>query len=486
MSRSIVTCLCLLIMLCISCRHDNGISNLSVSNYPKDVATIILTKCAISGCHNDLSYNGADGLNLTTWDNLFKGAGTGSVVIPFWPDFSSLCFFTNMDTALGIALQPTMPYNSSPLSKGEYETLRNWIAAGAPNVAGQVKFADKPDRKKFYVTNRLCNVVTVVDAASMLQMRYADVGQGMAKYPYCIKVSPDKKNWYVGFYTQAAFVEKFNAEDDSPAGLVNLGTGSWTSFAITADSKHGYFVDNNDPGKIVYADLDNNKALTTYIFNYNFKYPTGIALNEQLKKIYVGTSSGNFIYRIDITDPVNPAIKEMPIDVSGVVNYQSQLDPVELLADVGSSRLYVACAASGEIRVVDMQRDSLIGAITLGSSPAFMGISAAMHQLFVSCPDDEASFPGNRGAVVVIDLQTNTIIKRINTGYQPYGIAVDEAHNRVAVINANVSSGGPASHHVSGCGKKNGNVTFIDLGTLELVPDKKLEVAVFPLGACAR
>jgi len=477
--------ICLVLMCAISCTHKSKVDTTG-SNYPPQIANIILNKCALSGCHNNLSYVNADELNLTTWDSLFMGSSTGSTVVPYRPDFSSMCFFTNTFSDLGITLQPTMPYTKTPLSKDEYLTLKNWIAAGAPGADGRIKYADDPSRRKFYIANWLCSVVTVIDEASLLQMRFIDVGDNnISKYPYCVKVSPDKKYWYVSFFTQSAFVQKFNAADDKLVGEINLGPGVWTSFQIAADSRYAWFIDNSNPGKIAYADLDSMVVLSTYTFDGNFKYPTGIALNEQLNKMYVGVTNGNFVYNIDITNPLSPIIHEMPIDGSTTVQFQSSVDPVELIAYPQTGKCYMACVASGEVRVFDMAHDALLNNILLDTGPAFMGISGTTQKLFVSCPDD-TTFPGNRGSVAIIDMQTNTIIKRVNTGYQPYGIAVDDDKKVVAVVNANISSAGPASHHVSGCGKKNGNITFIDLNTLSLVHQKLLEVAVFPFSAALR
>ncbi|MCF8450030.1 MAG: hypothetical protein K9G49_09200 [Taibaiella sp.] len=474
-----------LLLLMGSCTHKSTISDIQTSGYPNEIAKIIVNKCAISGCHNDLSYQNASGLNLTTWEAMFKGGSTGAVVIPYRPDFSTMCYYTNTDEDAGIILQPTMPVNGTPLSREEYKTIKSWIEAGAPNADGQVKFADKPSRKKFYVANRLCDVATVIDAESLLQMRFIDLGNnGKGKFPYCIKVSPDKKHWYVSFFTQSDFVHKFSATDDKLVTDINLGLGMWTSFAIASDSKHAWFVDNSSVGKVVYANLQNNTILATYSFNGNFKYPKGIALDEVHNKLYVGTINGNFIYRIDITDPISPIISELPIDTTAVVSHQTDINPDELLAAGG--KCYIICVASGELRVLDMAKDSLLAVIPLGSSAAVMAFSTPTQQLFVSCPDDMTTFPGNRGAVLVMDAYTNQIIKKINTGYQPYGIAIDEERELAMVVNANISSGGPASHHKSGCGEKNGNVTFIELNSLKLVPGKKLELVAFPFSAACR
>lgn len=467
-----------------SCTHKAKYVDNTGSGYPSGVAAIILNKCAVSGCHNSLSYQNAGGLNLTTWANMFDGGEAGAVVVPFRPDFSTFCYFTNIDSSLGISLKPTMPYDRSPLSRNEYLLIRDWILSGAQSMDGTIRFADDKDRQKFYVANRLCNVVTVLDAHSMLQMRYVDVGGGKVQFPYAVKVAPDRMHWYVSFFSQADFVQQFDATRDGFVAKIHLGLGSWTSFSISSDSKYGWFVDNSSIGKVVCADLQRNVVLKDYRFNDKLKYPEGIALVEQQNKIYIGTQTGNFIYVVDISDPDHPLVKELPIDGSGIVVHQSSLDPVEFLVDMDQHTCYVACSASGEVFVLNTSNDSVMGKISLGSSP--MGMATFASKLFVACPDDFSSFPGKRGSVVVVDKRTNNVIKRLYTGYQPYGIAIDTVNQMAAVVNANISSSGPASHHTSVCGSKNGNVTFIDINTLELISNKRLEVAVFPCSISAK
>lgn len=472
----------------ISCKHEPASLNLtSGGNYPGEVAKIILNKCATTGCHNNASHTGAGGLNLTTWDKLFEGGNTGAVLIPYRPDFSTLCFYTNTDTALGVTLIPTMPVNKEPLSKSEYLILKNWVATGAPDVKGRIKFSDNPSRKKIYITNQLCDVVTVFDAATKLQMRYVDVGNKPAtEFPRTVKVSPDKKHWYVSFFSNTDIIQKFSATDDRLVGEINIGSGAWTSFEITADSKYGFFVDNNNPGKVAYVDLEHMQLLATYTFGGKFQYPSGIAINEELKTIYVGNTTGNYIYTIDIADPLHPVIKELIIDGSSTLLYNSSIDPTELVTDTATGYCYISCTGSAEIKVMNMNSDVVIHTIPIGSSPSHMSLSGSAKKLFVTCPNDVISFPGNRGSVVIIDIETNTVIKRINSGYQPFGIAVDDLQKTVTVVNANLSPDGNAPHHTTNCGGRNGNVTFIDMATMELIPLLRSEVAVYPYGAAAR
>lgn len=475
------------IIIAGSCKHEpfNPLPN-GNGNYPDEVAKIILNKCATTGCHNNASYEGAGGLNLTKWGKLFEGGNTGAAVIPYRPDFSTLCFYTNTDTSLGPTLIPTMPVNSQPLSKEEYIILRDWIAEGAQDANGHVKFADNPARNKIYVTNQLCDVVTVFDTETLLQMRYITVGNKPAEeFPRTVHVSPDKKHWYVSFFANSDIVQKFSAVDDRLVGEISLGTGAWTSFVISSDSRYGYFVDNNNPGKVAYADLEKMQLLTTYTFDDKFRYPSGIILDKTSNKLVVGNTSGNYVYEIDITNPIQPEIKELVIDGSMELQYHSSINPAEFIND-GEGNCIIACGGSNEIRFMDVNTGVIKHIIPVGAFPAHMAYSAQQKKLFITCPQDGKSFPGNKGSVIVIDMNTYTILKRINSGYQPFGIAVDDKRGIAAVVNANLSPDGNEPHHSTDCGGRNGNVTFIDLQTLELIPGLRSEVAVFPYGASAR
>src|SRR5688500_12243155 len=117
MRRQIRTTILLLIIYAIiiltgSCTHEPVVIS---TGYPKNVSEIIINTCAVSGCHNSKSYVAAGGLNLETWEDMFKGSRSGAVVIPYRSDFSTMCYYTNTDTALGLPLQPTMPPGATPL-----------------------------------------------------------------------------------------------------------------------------------------------------------------------------------------------------------------------------------------------------------------------------------------------------------------------------------------------------------------------------------
>ena len=203
--KQIIASVSILLIILISCKKDPSLP--TANNYPDEVGKIISNKCATSGCHNEASYKAAGNLNLTDFNTLFKGSSTGSPVIPYRSDFSSLCYFINTYTEYGPINNPTMPLNGNVLSKQEVKTIKDWIDNGAPDKNGNIMWSDNPNRKKYYVLNQGCDVVTVFDASTQLPMRYITVGNKIntPESPHMIRVSPDGKYWYVVFVANNIF-----------------------------------------------------------------------------------------------------------------------------------------------------------------------------------------------------------------------------------------------------------------------------------------
>lgn len=462
----------------LSCTKDVGkLKSATDHNYPEDIANIIVKKCATSGCHNEKSKDAAAGLNLTTWNTLFEGSNGGSVVIPFRPDFSTLLFYTNSFNEFGkIQLSPKMPLNQEQLSKEEIKALFDWIKSGAPDVNGKIKFNDSPDRKKFYVPNQGCDVVTVFDAQTMLAMRYVDVGETRGtEAPHMVRVSPDNKHWYASFIAGGYF-QKYRTSDNALVGKVNLGVGSWNTFAFSSNSKTAYVIDWNLPGKIAIVDL----ASMTFSLQLGYVYPHGSALNKTDDVLYVTSQYSNYIYKFDVNDFSWPKI--VTLDNTNIPIDLPSLDPHEILFSPDGKKYFVTCQGSNEVRVLQTSNDSLIAVIPTGEFPQEMSISKATPYLFVSCMEDTTSNSKELGSIFIINYQTNKLVKSMYAGYQSHGIAVDDLNKRVYVSNRNIYSTGPSPHHQGVCSGRNGYVTAIDLNTLNLIKNYKAEVSIDPYG----
>ncbi len=464
----------------MGCRPDPQIINVSESGYPKDVAEIVLTKCAVSGCHNDISKDAAGGLSLGTWNKMFEGSRTGAVTIPFNHKQSSLFLFVNTFNDLGVGMEPTMPVNKDPLSKEEVIILRDWIESGAPNSVGKVKFADDPIRKKVYIVNQGCDLVSVIDKETNLIMRYVKVGnKAQIEAPHMIKVSPDGKYWYVVF-TAGDVIQRFKTTDDTFAGEIFIDVGSWNTFAITSDSKRAYVIDWAFEGKVAVVDLEKMELIRYYTGPSEFKTPHGSTLSKDDKTLYITAQNGNFIIKVDIPNVNFPEVTHVSLVPGQAPNSSSSLDPHEIEMSPDGTKYYVLCQKSNEIRVMDVATDQLLAVIPTGVFPQELSFSKTTDYAFVTCTEDVQTFPGERGSVTVINYKTNTFVKHIYTGHQPHGIGVDDSKNLVYVAHRNQNISGPAPHHTTDCGGRNGYMTIIDLNKVELLSPKRYELSVDP------
>lgn len=478
--------LLLVLLLSLGCSKDEEPPmEVDITGYPPQISQIISNKCSTAGCHNDASKVAAAGLSLSTWDKMFEGSRGGSPVIPFRPDQSFMLFFLNTDPNLGITLSPTMPINQPALSAAEYKTMENWIADGAPNADGEIKFADNPARRKFYVTNQGCDMVAVFDAETQILMRYIDVGsKDEIESPHQVKISPDGKYWYTIFFAGNT-IQKYDATDDSFVSEADIGTGSWNTFRISADGQFAYVVNWSANGSVAVVDLETMTLETTIVGNGLLQWPHGSMVNPMNGHLYVTAQHGNFIYKIDISDLDNPVVEKVTMNEFSPTTI-SWLNAHEMEMTPDGSKYFVTCEGTDEVRLMDSTADTLISIIPTGNFPQEMALSEINPYLFVTCTEDADTYPGKVGSVHVIDYTDNTLVKTIYTGYQPHGIAVDDQEQLVYVAHRNINADGPAPHHSTDCEGRNGYVTVIDMNTLELVEGSKVEVSVDPYSLAIR
>ena len=484
--KNIILFFCLLIFVCcflITCRKDKGKLG---NGYPEEISKIFVDKCASAGCHNSKSASAAAGINLETWDDMFKGGNGGACCIPYSHEYSTIFLYTNTDPVKGPMNEPVMPLNRPALSDAEMKTLTDWIDAGAPNSDGKIMWADNPNRKKFYVTNQGCDVVTVFDAATLLQMRYVPIGiinGGAAESPHMIKLSPDEKYWYVAFLGSSAF-QKFQTSDDSHVADAIIGNGSWNTFAVSCDSKRAYVADWGASGTIVPVTLSTMTPLSSWFGISSMPHGTSISPGDT---VYIACSTGNYISKVPVSDPTNQT--DISIDQPApVFAGTNNFEPHDIAWSPDSSMYFVACDSAKSVRVLRRSDDVQIASIQTGLYPVEMSLSNNPNTpyLFVTCMYDPptAQYP-YRGSISVINyntLQWITDIKGVNIA-EPHGIGVDDARGLVYVANRNLS--GPLPHHSTSCSGRIGFMSFIDINTLTVLP-KKIETAVDPYSVAVR
>lgn len=475
------------------CRQDPPAFDLESSGYPDAIGQIILANCAVSGCHNAASAHAAAGLDLSTWYTMFKGDRQGAVVIPYSHEHSTLFLICNTFGDLGSTMLPTMPYNDDPLTREQMVTLRDWINSGAPSRTGEVAFSGNPHRRKYYVTNQGCDVVTAIDEETGLAMRYIPVGADYSiESPHTLRMSPDGQYWYVCF-SNGAYLEKHRTSDDALVGRILLGAtasaafGSWNTFAITPDSRHAFVVhwDPNGAGRIAWVDLETMQCLQVYQSSL-LNQTHGSCVSASGDTLFVTNTASNYVYRFDVSDPTSPSFDQLAIDGTGVPLNINSDDPHEIALSPDHTKYFVTCSGTNCVRVLNATSDTLMATIPVGIYPVEMSFSQVNPYLYVTCMEDTATYPGKRGSVYIINWQTNAVIGSVYTGHQPHGIAVDDDKGVVAVANRNVVPGGPAPHHSSACAGKNGYLTFIEMTSQGLLSSESYELSVDPYSVLFR
>lgn len=458
----------------VACKHEP--EQQVYGDYPAEIGEIMLTKCAVSGCHNDASREAAAGLSLASWDRLFEGSSQNAAVVPYRADQSILMYFINTFSDLGPAISPTMPFNSEALSKHDVIKIRDWINKGAPDKNGDIKFSDNPDRQKYYVLNGKCKMVAVFDAATDRVMRYINISGNANDFVESIRVTPDGKYWCVLLTTGKLL--KYNATTDTYSGELILGNGLWRGLEIT---NSGNAIVCNYTGKSNYSggelvEVDVNAWQIIHRFN---------AVNDSIyfpqhclsfsNHYYATCNQGNFIYKINAEDVTK--IKLNPMDE--LKFNDNTYRPGAIVYSSLHHKYMVACTRSNEVRVFNADTDELEKVIQVGNFPNEMLITDNL--LWVTCTEDIESFPGNKGAVFAIDLNTMQVLKKLDVGYQPKGLTYNPFKQVILIANRNADPvGADKPHHYSGCEGNNGYITAIDVNQLEVIKGFKAEVSVDP------
>lgn len=459
------------------------------SGYPEDIAPILRQTCATAGCHNAQSTGSSGGLNLESWEDLFKGSRGGSAVIPYAPELSFLMFSVNNDSSLGPVLPPTMPLNQTHLTSQEYNALWQWIDEGARNAEGQEPFPQQASRRKWYAAHNQCDQVAVFDAESRQIMRYVPVGKdpGKVEEVLSIEVSPDGEDWYVVFWSTNDHIERYSTLTDEKVADIQLGDFAWTGMDFSADGRFA-FVSSDYWTQMVAVDLQTNAVVgAPATFNVEVLSP---AAHPARQEVYLAQPSDNGLFAVAYDNNGQlGAVREVDLEQHIPPAIPGDVWPHELLFLPDGSRYFVTCRHSKELRVFDGQTDSLLEVVALPAEPFKLAHAQGTGRLFISCMEDLAAWGGDpfrRGSVLALDAETLQIERTIYAGYQPYDMYVDEANGQLVVANRNTDVNGPASHHESICGDRNGYVTLIDLNSLQVIPDFKSEVLVDPVGLAGK
>ncbi|RYZ51771.1 MAG: hypothetical protein EOP49_11005 [Sphingobacteriales bacterium] len=474
------------ILIC-SCKHTAKESPVPVKpdNYPPAISKIITTRCATAGCHNAASYQiSGGGLLLDTWEHLFDGGNSGAAIVPFSPECSPLLYFTNSFEDLGPVPDGNMkmPLNSSPLTREEYLTLRNWVIQGAPDKSGQIAFSGNADtRQKIYVAHQGCDYVTVIDAEKNVIMRCVPVGKEVTiESAYSLKVAPSGLA-YISFWA-SQYILAMDTRTDSITDAINIGYPN-SNILFTPPTGNELLMTNLFSNSLLRLNTGSKQVAASYGSN-SFVSPHGIAANNSFDTFFVTEQYGNIVHKVAETGWT----KKISINGQPPSTSPGGPNPYNLIMSPDKSRYFVSCAGTNEVRVLDAYSDTLIAVIPVGLTPQEIAVSRTKPYLFVSCVDEPSSLPVFKGAVYIINYDTYEVVATITDRYyMPHALAVDDTHQKLFVFSRNIDPQGPVPHHNSAtCNGRNGYYSVYDFQNMQPANNKRYEVTIDPFAADAR
>jgi YVTN family beta-propeller protein len=295
-------------------------------------------------------------------------------------------------------------------------------------------------------------------------MRSIPVGtqSAVVESPHNVRIRPDGKYGYIVFLN-APFIQYFDTETDKILGQIEIGFGQWNTIVFSPDGKYAFAADFDPNGKIACVRLDQHALYQTYQGSGFLINPHGQWVSPDNRTLWVAPQTGNFLYRLDITDARNPSkLNPVILDGSEIPQTGSSLNPHELIGSPDHKYIFVACEQSNDIRVIDQQTLEVVKVIPVGVFPQEMAYSQQPDYpyLFVTCMEDTVTYPNaGRGSVWAIDMNTLEVKYHFYAGFQPHGIDVSSSLSEVWVANRNVSPGGMAPHHSTEC---SGNSGFVN------------------------
>lgn len=478
-----------LVALLPSCLREQAAS--LDGGYPTPVSQIILTKCAVAGCHTAQDKEEAAGLDLSSWNACFKGTEDHeSVVIPYYTMESHVFMHCNTYSDLGEQLSPRMPQTGTALSREELKILDNWIMQGAPDKFGRLPFNDRPNRSKIYVSNQGCDRVAVIDADSRLLMRYIKVGtSNTIEAPHKVCVSDDGRFVYV-LLNSDGVLHKIDALTDQIIGSASFGAGNWVNFIISKDGSRAFVLDSENDGRVVVVNLNTMIDEKYYSGTGLFVLPHGMSLSPDEHYLYVLPSGGNFVYKMDVTNPLQPQLPQQVCLVPGSQASFSAADNLnfhEIVFSPDGSKYFVNTQLKNDVRVYNAKNDSLLSIIPTAIYPQEFAFSKHYPYLFVSCIMDSTCTSSQcLGAITVIDYNSFQVVKNIKeVFYQPHGLVVDDANHRLFVASRNLDLNGPPPHHSAACTGRNGFISSVNLDNLTL-EDYHVDLSVDPYSVAIR
>lgn len=486
------------LVLAIACERVEAPPLVQESQFPEPVAKVLLRRCA--GCHGgkgaqplpmmmDMSDGfptdkapTLEGLNFARWDSMFYGPSREiPIVIPENPDWSNLLWKVNIDPTRGPVSEPPCPPlrpdSLNRLSEEEIETLRAWIAAGAPNAAGRRPWEERkqtPHRKVFVCASG-SDLIAVYDADTYHLIHYIPVGvsPGQIESPHYLQISPDGRYLYVTLIAGAA-VEKYRTDTYEKVGRIEVGEEP-AHIEFSSDGKYAVITHFTDvsPIKLTLIDAERMEVLDVLRdpLGQIIARPHGLWVTPDFRYAYVTANAGNYLTKVEISANRRRFVdfEQIPLAPGLLPQPDPRWGPYQIIAEPTGRYYYVSCEVSNEVRVFTQSGDSLVGVVPTAAAPKLMAYHNGL--IYVACLKARAPALQQEklGAITVMEANPPRLLTHIyGTGHLPRGIGLDPVRERLFVSFENLAGTDPPHHYVGGVSGAPAKLYILRLPTFQI------------------
>lgn len=178
---------------------------------------------------------------------------------------------------------------------------------------------------------------------------------------------------------------------------------SWGGIVFSSDEQYLYASGGNDNWILQYA-IRNNRLVTADTIRLgdpwpNKVSPTGIALDDQRRRLYTVTKENNSLYVVDLDG--DKVLHQLPLSGEG---YTCLLSP-------DRKELYVSVWGGRRIMVYDTRSDTFTDSIAVGDHPNDLCLTRDGRYLYVANANDNS--------VSVIDMRARKVVETLNAALYP-------------------------------------------------------------------
>ncbi len=477
MKRNVAVLACALLLM-VGCTPKNDMVVPVTGDFSNKVKPILDRSCGGSSCHGGGANGYAVGLDLTSYDGLFRGYSRGTAVVSGEPFMSVLVQTINRtDTTISPISSARMPASRDPLPTEDVQTIVQWIKDGARNDDGSLPFPEPRPRGKVFFTSQFTDLVGVIDIQTGLIMRYVNAGNMQPfnqppQSPHNVQVDDQGKYYYVTLI-RGNKLRKYDAATNELLAEVPAGT-SPAHVVITSDGSKAYVTNFDQTVGQVYEYNTASMALTNVITVPNFMKAThGARLSHDGKFLYIGNNGTDLITVVSTAN--DSIVAHVPV-APDVPPFGSFIYKPYQIAVRGDDRyIYVTCNGKGVVSVIKRDTSDAFAwqdTIRVGTKPLQCEVTRDERFLYVC---NQGS-----GSVSVIDAQANHLLTTIdNVGKQPHGIDITDDSRTVYVTLENILNGEPPHHPIAGS-KDPAFIAVIDVASNVVI--RKIEVGGFAAG----